>query len=958
MLSENTRPTPFLSLVAHDLIQRFSYNLSEIVVVFPGIRASLFFNQYLYQQARQPLWAPQYRSIESLFEGATELRKGDTIQLIAELYESYTQVYNAHNPEPSKESLDEFFFFGEILLNDFDDLDKNLVDAQALFGNLQDLDALRDNFSHLSEVQIEAIRHHLNAFHGDSALKNAFRNIWTLLGEVYTVFKNRLTTQNTAYPGMLMRRVVENEATSFPAKHYVFVGFNVLSRCEEVLFKQMKPKASFYWDYDEYYLHTEAGRFIQNNIRKFGSVLDNSLFDTFLQTEKKITFLACPSDSGQAATIAPWIDSLGKEPSFTQADSAIVLCNENLLPTVMHAISPEKTENVNITMGFPIMQTAICSFLQVLAEMQTKAFRATDQSFWYRYVLPVLRHPYTSYIFQEAKAIENELIKNNIFYPSTDELKDSSIFSYAETTVDLAKYLLEIIQKVGQSYENEPENTYTGLYQESVFRAYQTVNRLYGLLSTGKLQLEKPTFLRLLRKLLSTVQIPFHGEPVKGLQIMGVLETRTLDFDNLLIFNMNEGFMPGSNNDNTFVPQFLRSHVGMSTIDHQDSIFAYYFYRLIQRAKNITLVYTTDKQQTGKAEMSRFLLQLLTDPKLNGKIERFALQSDIQPFQSEAISIEKDKDLIERIKQQYDLNTNPDAYRLSPTAINTYINCNYKFYLEYILGQRNKEELADELDNSVFGSIFHCAAEYLYKEIIANHPLPFTVQKEHISEYQKYPNKIEGIVLQAFEKEYFKNRQVDKSDFNGEQLINFYVIYKLLERLLQFDRQRAPFTIFGLEHPVKEEFTLSEQNIRLHIGGIIDRLEEKDGTRIIIDYKTGGKPKEIKTLEELFTAKANRAAHIFQTFVYASTLLQRPDFQHPIAPALLYIQQANKDDYSPAIQYNKEILSDFRELNADFQLLLTNLIGEIFDSSTPFRQTEIAENCRYCDFRAMCNREF
>ncbi|GHU67585.1 hypothetical protein FACS189413_02620 [Bacteroidia bacterium] len=950
------RPTPFLSLVANDLIRRFGTDLSEIIVVFPGIRASLFFNQYLYQQAKQPLWAPQYRSIESLFEGACEGQKGDTIQLIAELYESYTQVYNAHHSEPSRETLDEFFFFGEILLNDFDDVDKNLVYAQALFSNLQDLDALRDDFSHLSEEQIEAIRRHLGAFHGESALKNAFWNIWSLLGEVYTVFKNRLQTQNIAYPGMLMRSVVESETVEFPGRHYVLVGFNVLSKSEEALFKKLKHKASFYWDYDEYYLTIEAGRFIRSNIQKFGSALDNNLFNTFLSSEKKITFLASPSESGQSASIDPWIDSLEKEPSFTQADSAIVLCNETLLPSIMHSISPQKVENVNITMGFPITQTAICSFLQVLTEMQTKAYRVADQSFWYRYVLPVLRHPYASLVFPEVGEIEKEITQNNIFYPSAKQLRDPLLFAYASTTLDLARYLLEIIQKVGQSYENEAENTYTGLYQESIFRAYQTVNRLYGLLSSGKLQLEKTTFLRLLRKLLSTVQIPFHGEPVKGLQIMGVLETRTLDFDNLLIFNMNEGFMPATNNDNTFVPQFLRTHFGMSAIDHQDSVFAYYFYRLIQRAQNITLVYTTDKSQTGKSEISRFLLQLLVEPKLKGKIERFALQSNIQPIHSEAVIIEKDNILIEKIKQQYDLNTNPEAYRLSPTALNTYINCSYKFYLEYIEGLRDREETVDELDNSIFGSIFHRAAEYLYKEIIANNSLPFTIYKEHFSGYLEYPHKIERIVLQAFEQEYFKNRKADKSDFNGEQLINFHVICKLLERLLQFDRQRAPFTILGLEYPVKEEFSLKSKNIRLHIGGIIDRLEEKDGTRIILDYKTGGKAKEIKTLEDLFIAKPNRAAHIFQTFVYASALLQRPDFQYPIVPALLYIQQANQADYSPVVRYDKQPVEDFRELNDNFQALLMDAIREIFDSAHPFSQTEIAENCRYCDFRAMCNR--
>ncbi|MDR2844219.1 MAG: PD-(D/E)XK nuclease family protein [Candidatus Symbiothrix sp.] len=950
----DNRPEPFLQLVAKDIIARFGNDLSDIVVVFPGIRASLFFNQYLYRQTQSPLWAPQYRSIESLFEGAASLRKGDSIQLIAELYDTYQQIYNAHRTTPSTETLDEFFFFGEILLNDFDDVDKNLVNAQALFSNLQDLDALRDDFTHLSEEQIESINRFLGAFRGESALKTAFWNIWNILGNVYSAFQEKLKSQNTAYPGMLMRSVVENETNVFPAKHYVFVGFNVLSKCEEALFKQLKHKASFYWDYDAYYLSTEAGKFIQQNIRNFGSALDKSCFDTFLYSEKKITFLASPSESGQAAAISPWIDALGKEPSFSQPDSAIVLCNEALLPMVMHAIPSGKVENVNITMGFPITQTAICSFLQALADMQTKGYRPSDRSFWYRYVLPVLRHPYTHLIFPEAEEVKKNLTKNNIFYPNLEQLKDELLFTYAPDTASLAHYLLEIIQKVGRTFEKNRTDLYAGLYQESVFRAYQLINRLYGLLSTKQLALEKPTFLRLLRKLLSTVQIPFHGEPVKGLQIMGVLETRTLDFDNLFILNMNEGSMPGGNSDNTFIPQFLRTHFGMSTPDHQESIFAYYFYRLIQRAKNITLVYHTDKTQTGKAEMSRFLLQLLLEPKLRGTIERFSLQSRIQPIQTQAVTVEKDAALLETLKQKYDLNTNSEAYRLSPTALNSYIDCSYKFYLQYIQGLKSKEELADELDNSVFGSIFHRAAELLYRAISAGRSLPFTVYKELFDDYLIVPHKIKKLVLKAFEEEYFKGRSVAEEDFNGEQLINFHVICKLLERLIRFDRQRTPFTIMGLEHPVKEEFNLPARNIRLLIGGIIDRLEEKDGKRYILDYKTGGKAKEIKTLEELFTQKNKRASHIFQTFVYASALLQREDFNHPVVPALLYIQQASKEDYSPVVQYNKEPVDDFRNLNADFKQLLLSKIDEIFDPAIPFRQTELVENCTYCDFKAMC----
>ena len=959
------QPEAFLSLVAKDLIDRHGTDLSDIIVVFPNIRASLFFNNYLYKYRQAPSWAPQYASIENLFEKLSSLKKGDNIQLINELYETYIEVYNRHNSTPSTETLDEFFFFGEILLNDFDDIDKNLVNPKALFTNLKDLDDLRDDFGHLSEEQTQALFHHFkHAFQGESDLKVAFRNVWNILGEVYSRFKKRLQEENIAYPGMLMRSIVENENLDLSGKHYAFVGFNVLSKCEQTLFKQLKNKASFYWDYDNYYIDSEAGRYIKQNIQKFGSALDKSSFsDSFIARNQKIIFAASPSESAQSSIISRWIESLNNADGFIQPDTAIVLCNEMILPTIMHSIPSDKVENVNITMGFPITLTAISSFIQVLTEMQIKSYRLKDQSFWYKYVLPVLRHPYTRFIFAEAQDVEKEIVRNNTFYPTLNELKDELLFSYAHSTSDLARYLLEIIQKIGRSIEGIISNSdiYSGLYQESIFRAYQTINRLYGLLSSGNLNIEKATFLRLLKKLLSTVQIPFHGEPVKGLQIMGTLETRTLDFKNVLLLNVNEGFMPTNTNENTFIPQFLRTFFEMSTIDHQDSIFAYYFYRLIQRAENVTLVYSTDKSATGKSEPSRFLLQLLIDPRLKNKIKRYSLHSPVKPWQSDLISIEKEEKILSVLKNKYDLNTNESARTLSPTALNTYINCSYKFYLEYIKDIRNKDELADELDNSVFGSIFHQAAENLYREIghlndDENSFPAFVVRKEHFEPYIKYPHSVRKLVQKAFEEIYFKGRKVEEKDFNGEQLINFHVVCKMLERLIRFDKQHAPFSVYGLEYPIKEAFDLPNKNIRIHIGGIIDRLEEKDNRFHIMDYKTGGKSKDYKNMEELFESKTNRASHIFQTFVYASALSRREGFNLPIVPSLLYLQQITKEDYSPVILHEKNPIEDFRTLNADFELLLLSKLDEIFSSEFPFQQTEITTTCEYCNFKEMCNR--
>jgi CRISPR/Cas system-associated exonuclease Cas4 (RecB family) len=781
-----------------------------------------------------------------------------------------------------------------------------------------------------------------------------------------------------AYQGMLMREVIENETLEFSGEKYAFVGFNVLNKCEESLFKRLKNKALFYWDYDVYYLNHEAGRYIAENIRKFGDSRfrgnDTAFgtasteaicpeFNSFLNKEKEITFLASSSESGQSGVIPSWIDSLKHSPDYAKPDSAIVLCNEDILPIVMHAISPEKVENVNITMGFPITQTPIADFLQILAELQTKGI-VNPNAFHYKYVLQTLRHPYTRIIFPEAKETEKNISRNNIFFPDNKILNNELIFTHTHNATDLGKYLLNIVESLGKAYKSEAsfQDIYDGLYQESVFRAYQVLNRLYGLLSSGEWTLEKPTFLRLLRRLLSVTQVPFHGEPLKGLQIMGVLETRTLDFKNLLILSVNEGLMPGSSNENTFIPQFLRSHLGLSTIEHQDSIYAYYFYRLLQRTEKITLVYNTDKTQTGKAEMSRFLLQMLVDPRLN--VRRYTLQPAVKPMEVQAVTVPKTDEVIRLIKEKYDFNTNPEAKPLTPSNLNTFIDCSLRFYLQKIKAYETPDELSDELDSSIFGTIFHRAAEFLYREILgiagtkSFETSSFVVKKERLEVYLQpgLDYKIRKFVSKAFEEVYFKGKPVDESQYNGEQLINFRVICKMLERLIEFDRRRAPFTIHGLEWKNYDFIELSEKSVKLKIGGIIDRLEEQNGKLLIIDYKTGSSGKTYKTLEDLVTEKDKRASHIFQTFVYASVLIRKKTFELPIVPALLYMQDAGRENFSPVIEYEKEPIEDFRNLNKEFEELYIQKISDLFNRDIPFRQTTFENNCVYCEFKELCNR--
>ena len=960
-MMENARPSPFLRLVADDLLKRFGTNPAELTVVFPSRRARLFFNRHLYEAVNHPIWSPQYLSIEELFESVSPYRKADPIQLTGELYKAYTSCFASHSGEGKGETLDDFFFFGEILLSDFDDMDKNLVDSRALFGNLSDLDQLKDDFSHLTENQIDALMRFRNIFFQDSKIKKEFASIWNRLGDIYATFKQNLQSQGIAYPGMLMREVIENESIEFIGKQYVFVGFNVLNKCEEYLFKRLKHKSLFYWDYDAYFIRSEAGKFIRKNISTFGSALDDSEFDVFLNHEKEITFLAASTESGQSGIIPSWIDSLRQSTNFDEPDSAIVLCNESVLPVVVHAIPSSRVENVNITMGFPISQTPVAGFLQVLSDLQVKGTK-TSGVFHYKYVLPVLRHPYTRIIFPEAPDIEKAITDNNIFSPDKKLLNNSEIFSTTTNATDLGRYLLKIIENLGKSYQDiqDYQDVYTGLYQESIFRAYQVVNRLYGLLQSGEWSLEKSTFLRLLRKLLSVTNVPFHGEPVKGLQIMGVLETRTLDFKNVLLLSVNEGFMPGSSNENTFIPEFLRNHFELSTIERQDSIYAYYFYRLIQRAEKITFVYNTDKTLTGKAEMSRFLLQLLVDSRL--KIRRQTLQSSIKPLQVQPVVIPKTPEILQKIKELYDFNTNPEAKPLTPSNLNTFIDCPLRFYFQKIQGYESPDQLSEELDSSVFGTIFHRAAESLYHDIGKTGGekrfSPFVVEKKHLDVFL-HPDserRIRKFVSEAFDNVYFKGRTVDTTQYNGEQLINFNVICKMLKRLIEFDLRQTPFTVVGLEWKDYCFFDLEDYPVRLKIGGIIDRLEEKDGKLRLLDYKTGGSAKSFKTLEDLVSEKDKRASHIFQTFVYASALTRLNNSNLPIIPGLLYMQDIAKENYSPEIEFEKEPVTDFRDINPDFEMLFLQKISSLFNPDVSFQQTAIESNCSYCKFGELCNR--
>lgn len=952
----------FLQLVAHDLYSKIGNDLSRTVLVFPNKRANLFFNEYLAGESDQPIWAPAAMSISDLFQKLSVQKTGDPIRLVCELYKVFKEETQ------SQETLDDFYFWGELLISDFDDVDKNMVDADKLFSNLQDLKNLMDDYDFLDKEQEEAIRQFFQNFSIErrTELKAKFISLWDKLSSIYHRYQENLAELGIAYEGMLYRNVIEQLDTDrLKYDKYIFVGFNVLNKVEHQLFKLLQDadKAMFYWDYDIFYTQQikkhEAGEFLKRNLQDFPNELPDSYFDSF-KTPKNIRYISASTENAQARFLPEWIRTTFSNSECEEKENAVVLCNEALLLPILHSI-PHEVKNVNITMGFPLAQTPVYSFINAAMELQTNGYRSDIGRFTYEAVSAILKHPYTQQLSTHADSLEDELTKTNRFYPLPSELKQddflANLFTPRSGIKDLCDYLVGLIKDISILYRKEGEynDIFNQLYRESLFQSHLKINRLYSLIESGELNVRTDTLKRLISKVLTASNIPFHGEPAIGMQVMGVLETRNLDFRNLVMLSLNEGQLPKSGGESSFIPYNLRKAFGMTTIEHKNAVYAYYFYRLIQRAENITLLYNTSSDGLNRGEESRFMLQLLVEGP--HEITREYLEAGQSPQSNQEIQIEKTPEVLRRIYRAYD-STNPKSVILSPSALNAYLDCRLRFYYRYVAGLKTPDEVSAEIDSALFGTIFHLSAQLAYTELTANGNM---IQKEDLERLLRDEVKLQSYVDRAFKKELFKVAPEEKPEYNGVQLINSKVILSYLKQLLRNDLQYTPFEMIAMEEKVVEEITIrtGQGPFTLRLGGTIDRMDAKEGTLRIVDYKTGGSPKTPANIEQLFTPSETRPNYIFQTFLYAAIMSRKQSLM--VAPALLYIHRAASESYSPVIEMGeprkpKMPVNNFAFFEDEFRERLQALLEEIFDEKETFTQTEDIKKCSYCDFKAICKR--
>lgn len=969
---------PFLYQVASLFYSKYGAEVSRLAFVFPNRRTGLFFQKYLSEVSEKPLFSPTILTINDLFVQLSGKQTADRISMLFKLYD----IYLDHSG--SSETFDEFLYWGEMLLNDFDDIDKYMVDARMLFTNVTDLREIENDFSFLSPEQIAAIRTFWSSFYpkGDTPNQEQFLAVWQILYALYADLREALAAEGKGYEGMIFREVVEllekNECCDLPYTKVVFVGLNALSVAEERFLSELQKRgiADFYWDYASPKVtdpDNKASYFVERNLRQFPSqLIGNGQLATDNEDggKKKIEVIGIPSGIGQAKQVHSLLSELCKEDEMSAEEAlrtAVILPDEHLLIPVLNAI-PEQIRRINVTMGYPLAGTPVASLMEYILALQ-KNIRYVDRRpvFYFRDVLPILNHRYVSTTSPEVVSdLVKDISENNKIYISYDDLNKTPLLSILFTPVTavdaFSDYLIGVLQELNKAVESgkwKVENidsdaeqlstsdsqlsTINDIEQEFIFHYFATVNRMKEVMQEANVEMKIDTYFRLLKRVTDTITIPFHGEPLSGLQIMGVLETRALDFDRLIILSMNEGIFPLRKAANSFIPYNLRRGFGLPSYEHQDSVWAYHFYRLIYRASHVSLLYDTRSNGLQTGEVSRFVHQLhyhYEEP-IRNKLVVYNVSSSKTP----ALQVAKTKEVMNRLA----------AFRrggeraISASAVNTYLDCPLKFYFSVVEGIREEEEVSETIESNIFGSILHKVMEELYQPFCGK-----MVTADLLKAIRKDTPMLMGAVARAFAEIFFKTDIV--RPLTGQNFLIGEMIRKYVEKVLERDAKLTPFRYIESEKKIKNLFPLADKS-EIQLKGFIDRIDEvRDAVRII-DYKSGSGTTQFTSVEALFDKEdKDRAKAVMQVFMYAWMYGAKA-----IQPGIYYMRTLFSPSFDSGIyrrtdRFKTEQVLDFDNYRTDFENSLRNCLDEIFDTETPFRQTPNGKACLYCPFKDICGK--
>ena len=958
--------TPFLQQIASLFYQQYGAEVSRLAFVFPNRRTGLFFQKYLSEVADKPLFSPTILTINDLFVQLSGKQTADRINMLFMLYD----IYVRHSG--STETFDEFLYWGEMLLNDFDDVDKYMADARMLFTNVTDLREIENDFSFLDAEQIAAIRTFWSSFYpkGDSPNQEEFLAVWKILYTLYNDLRDALAAEGRGYEGMIFREVVEqmeqNNCCDLPYTKVVFVGLNALSVAEERFLIQLQKRgiADFYWDYASDKVtdpNNKASYFVERNLKNFPSQYPLPAEE---KVDTEIEVIGIPSGIGQAKQVYTLLNELCKEDEMSPEEAlrtAIILPDEHLLIPVLNAI-PEQIRRINVTMGYPLAGTPVASLMEYILALQ-KNVRYVDRQpvFYFRDVLPILNHRYISSTCPEiVNALVKDIAENNRIYISAADLGKTDLLSVLFLPVTdvntFSDYLINVLQELnkvmhalssGEEEEDATQRT-NDLEQEFIFHYFTTVNRMKEIMQDAGIEMKIDTYFRLLKRVTDTITIPFRGEPLSGLQIMGVLETRALDFDQLIILSMNEGIFPLRKAANSFIPYNLRRGFGLPTYEHQDSVWAYHFYRLIYRASHVSLLYDTRSNGLQTGEVSRFVHQLHYhyEVPLQNKLVVYNVSSAKTP----ALQVKKTDEVMQRLNAFH----KGGNRAISASAVNTYLDCPLKFYFSVVEGIQEEEEVSETIESNVFDSILHKVMEELYMPLCGK-----IVTADLLKAIKKDTPVLTGAIARAFAEIFFMSDVV--RPLTGQNFLIGEMIRKYVEKILERDSKLTPFRYIESERKINRLFTLGDNRTEIQLKGFIDRIDEvRDAVRII-DYKSGSGTSVFTSVESLFDKEdKDRAKAVMQVFMYSWMLGAAPAGK-TIQPGIYYMRTLFSDSFDASVsrrieRTKTEPVTDFSAYSEAFEGELRRCLDEIFGRETPFTQTTTEKACAWCPFKDICGK--